>query len=270
MLRTACAGLASTRRRMKSVVVTGGTRRIGAAISRSFADDGYRVFAHSRAGASAWHAGAAPQDCPDLNFDLANPADAARRFAAFLAARDPVDVLVLNASTFEPDAFTDISPDNLRFLLRSNLESQILLVHELMRARRTQAAAEHGPAVAIVLLDQKLFNPNPDFFSYTTSKHGLAGIVEMGGTLDPAEGLLIYGLAPGLTLPSHDQTEEEFGISSRMNLLQRQNRPEEIAQACLFLSRGLLRNGSILLSDSGQHLLHQPRDVMYEIRKNAI
>lgn len=242
---------------MRNVVVTGGTRRIGAAIAQAFADAGDRVFAHSRRDDAS----------PGLAFDLDDPDLAASRFAAFLRDSDPLDVLVLNATTFSPDELSAIDPATLRNALRANLESQILLVREFIAHRRSLPRdAEAGPGVVIVLLDQKLANPNPDFASYTLAKYGMAGLVHMAEAWDEAGPVRIYGLAPGLTLPSHDQTGEEFAISSRMNLLGRQNRAEEIADACLFLARGLLRNGSVMLSDSGQHLVQQRRDVMYEIR----
>jgi NAD(P)-dependent dehydrogenase (short-subunit alcohol dehydrogenase family) len=241
---------------MRKVVVTGGTKRIGAAIAQAFEQASDRVFAHSRR-----------KDAdPGLSFDLDDPDMAAGRFAAFLRESGPVDVLVLNASTFSPDELGAIDPVTLRAALRANLESQVLLVREFMAHRRSLPDGAAGPAVTIVLLDQKLSNPNPDFASYTLAKYGIAGLVHMAEAWETADAMRIYGLAPGLTLPSHDQTEDEFGTSSRMNLLGRQNRAEEIAEACVFLARGLLRNGSVVLSDSGQHLVPQRRDVMYEIR----
>lgn len=241
---------------MRRVVITGGTKRIGAAIAQAFTEAGDRVFAHSRRDDATL----------GLSFDLGDPDLAASRFAAFLRDADPVDVLVLNASTFSPDELAAIDPATLRAALRANLESQVLLVREFMVHRQSLPSDAACPAVIIVLLDQKLSNPNPDFASYTLAKYGMAGLVHMAEAWEGADAVRIYGLAPGLTLPSHDQTGDEFAISSRMNLLGRQNSAKEIADACLFLARGVLRNGSVVLSDSGQHLVQQRRDVMYEIR----
>jgi len=82
---------------------------------------------------------------------------------------------------------------------------------------------------------------------------------------DPAD--RIYGLAPGAMLPSFDQQPEEHLRSGRMNLLERITEPAELAQAALFLSSGWLASGETLLVDSGQHLLSQPRDVLYLARQ---
>ena len=121
----------------------------------------------------------------------------------------------------------------------------------------------------IEVLDQKLANPNPDFFSYTMSKHALAATVPMQAMAadDPAD--RVYGLAPGAILPSHDQTEEEAELSHRLNLLGRMTGPEEVADAAHFLAEGWLASGGMVYVDSGQHLLAQDRDVIYLAREGT-
>ncbi|QYU66757.1 SDR family oxidoreductase [Leptolyngbya sp. 15MV] len=119
----------------------------------------------------------------------------------------------------------------------------------------------------IQFTDQKLANPNPDFFSYTLSKHAAAGAVPLlaMGAAWPED--RVYALAPGAILASHDQSEEETEVSHRLNLLERKTGPEEIAAACLWLAQGHLASGETLHIDSGQHLLDQPRDVIYLARE---
>jgi NAD(P)-dependent dehydrogenase (short-subunit alcohol dehydrogenase family) len=77
----------------------------------------------------------------------------------------------------------------------------------------------------------------------------------------------VYGLAPGAILPSHDQSGEEAERSHRMNLLRRRTSAREVAEAALFLAEGALASGQTLFCDSGQHLLDQPRDVIYLARE---
>ena len=119
----------------------------------------------------------------------------------------------------------------------------------------------------IQITDQKLLNPNPDFFSYTMSKHALAGTVPMLSMARARAEDRVYGLAPGAILASHDQSEAEADVSHRLNLLHRRTRPEDIAEAALFLARGWLASGETLYLDSGQHLLAQPRDVLFLARE---
>ncbi len=137
--------------------------------------------------------------------------------------------------------------------------------------RLTQAflakARAKGGRRAICLTDMKIANPNPDFFSYSMAKNALAAAVRMLAMAanDPAD--RIYGIAPGAILPSFDQSDEEQQRSGRMNLLGRMTGADEIAEAALFLSQGWLKSGETLFIDSGQHLLSQPRDVLYLARQ---
>jgi NAD(P)-dependent dehydrogenase (short-subunit alcohol dehydrogenase family) len=119
----------------------------------------------------------------------------------------------------------------------------------------------------ICVTDQKIANPNPDFFSYTMSKHALAATIPMLSMARPRSEDRVYGLAPGAILASHDQVEAETERSHRMNLLTRKTGADEIAQAALFLADGWLASGETLFVDSGQHLLAQPRDVLFLARE---
>jgi NAD(P)-dependent dehydrogenase (short-subunit alcohol dehydrogenase family) len=119
----------------------------------------------------------------------------------------------------------------------------------------------------IDLTDQKLINANPDFFSYTMTKHAFASTIRMMAIAQEYREDRIYGLAPGAMLPSFDQQPEEHLLSGRMNLLERLNDAEELADAALFLAQGWLASGETLFVDSGQHLLSQPRDVLYLARE---
>jgi enoyl-[acyl-carrier-protein] reductase (NADH) len=99
------------------------------------------------------------------------------------------------------------------------------------------------------------------------AKHAFASTVRMLAMAQDDPATRIYGLAPGAMLPSFDQVEEEHEISGRMNLLQRLTDPAELAQAALFMAQGWLASGETIYVDSGQHLLRQPRDVLYMARE---
>jgi NAD(P)-dependent dehydrogenase (short-subunit alcohol dehydrogenase family) len=135
----------------------------------------------------------------------------------------------------------------------------------MAQAYLLQARSSTGRRV-IQLTDQKLANPNPDFFSYTMSKHAVAAAVTMLAMAAAPEDR-VYALAPGAILPSHDQAEEEAEKSHRLNLLGRRTGIDEVADAAWFLATGPLASGQTLFVDSGQHLLAQPRDVMYLARQ---
>lgn len=251
--------------RRPAVLVTGGAKRIGAAIARRFGAAGWHVVIHY--GASRAEAEALARDLPSAELcscDLADT-DAAGAMVEALASRlDDWRVLVNCASVFEIDDAASLNPAINQRVMAINARTPALMAQRFLAL----AHAEGGRRV-IQVTDQKLANPNPDFFSYTMSKHALASTIAMlsKARRDPRD--RVYGLAPGAILPSHDQSEAEAEISHRLNLLERKTLAEEVADAALFLAQGWLASGQTLFVDSGQHLLDQPRDVIYLARDQA-
>jgi NAD(P)-dependent dehydrogenase (short-subunit alcohol dehydrogenase family) len=117
------------------------------------------------------------------------------------------------------------------------------------------------------LLDQKLWNPNPDYFSYTLSKAALeAANTLLAQALAPR--VRVCGVAPGVTLLSGEMSGAEFDASHQMTPLQRSSTPQDVARAVLFLIESPAITGTTLLVDGGQHLQAQARDVMFLARSN--
>lgn len=253
---------------LPAVLVTGGATRIGAEIVRRFAAEGWHVVIHYKQ--SDEPAEALAQTLPSaetVGCDL-NDDDAAMAMIETLAARLPDwRCLVNSASVFDYDSATKLDPATNREAMQVNALSPALMSQGYLT--HAQSA---GPRCVIQITDMKLENPNPDFFSYTMSKHALAATIPMLAQSAEARGdesARIYGIAPGAILASHDQSEDETELSHRLNLLERKTGADEIAEAALFLASGTLKSGSSLFIDSGQHLLSQPRDVIYLARGQA-
>lgn len=245
-----------------AALVTGGARRIGEAIVRRFAGEDWHVVIHCHtAGSEAETLAAELPSAEVVSCDLAD-IDAAVDMIERLAARlEDWRVLVNSASVFTPDEATSIDPGTFAEAMQVNAAAPAAMAQAYLRLARSNTGRR-----VIDLTDQKLANPNPDFFSYTASKHALAATVPMMAmAADPVD--RIYALAPGAILASHDQSPAESEISHRMNLLKRRTGAEEVADAALFLATGPLTSGQTLFVDSGQHLLSQPRDVMFLARE---
>ncbi|MCK0128064.1 SDR family oxidoreductase [Erythrobacter sp. F6033] len=250
---------------LPAVLITGGATRIGAELARGFAAAGWHVVIHYKsstdpADALALELGTAETVQCDLTDD-----DAALAMVAKLAQRLPNwRCLINSASVFHYDGATNLDPATNR---------EAMQVNSLSPARMSQAYLAHARSSAqrcvIQITDMKIANPNPDFFSYTMSKHALSSTIKMLAKGTAREGGRIYGIAPGAILASHDQSEEETELSHRLNLLKRKTNAREIVDAALFLSSGQLRSGETLFIDSGQHLLDQDRDVIWLAREQA-
>lgn len=245
------------------VLITGAARRIGAVLARRFAADGWHVVIHAgHSAAQARELAATLPSAEVVEADLLD-LDAALAMIADLSARlDDWRVLINCAAVFRPDTAEAIDPAIFAEAIRVNAETPTAMAQAFLNKARAR-----GGKRVIQFLDQKLLNPNPDFFSYTMAKHAFASTVRMLAMAAPDPATRVYGLAPGAMMPSWDQAAEEHELSGRMNLLKRLTDPEELADAALFMAQGWLASGETIYVDSGQHLLSQPRDVLYLARE---
>jgi len=250
------------------VLVTGAAQRIGRDIALDLAAHGWAVAVHYRSSAAAAEATVA---------ELRDAGGTAQAFAADLAieaqcmalvpaVRDAfgrIDAVVNNASLFEYDDVATFNMQAMEAHWRANTAAPILLA----RALHGQLA-DGAQGVVVNLLDQKLWNPNPDYLSYTLSKAALeAATTLLAQALAPR--LRVCGVAPGVTLLSGEMSGDEFGASHRMTPLQRSSTPQDVARAVRFLLESPAITGTTLLVDGGQHLQPQARDVMFLARETV-
>ncbi|WP_322104858.1 SDR family oxidoreductase [Paraburkholderia sp. J41] len=250
------------------VLVTGGGRRIGRELSLGFAARGWDVAVHygeSREGAGEVVAqiAAMGRRAVALHADLADEAEVARLVPDCAAALGRPVCVLNNASRFDEDTARDVGYAKLLDLMAINVGAPLVLARTLFEA--TPEAAEHDETLrscVINVLDQKLYNMNPDYLSYTLTKAALANAtVALAQALAPK--VRVVGLAPGLTLQSGDQTPESFAAAHRVTPLKRASRPGDLVDAALYLARAAGVTGTTLVVDGGQHLVPLPRDVMF-------
>ncbi|MFM9827427.1 MAG: SDR family oxidoreductase [Sphingomonas sp.] len=253
----------------KTVLVTGGAQRIGAAIVTRLAGRGHRVVIHyrrSEAEAGALQQALASQGAQiwTVRADLSEP-EAAHRLITSAAERagTVVDGLVNSASLFDYDAPIALRPALFDQVIQTNLRAPIAFAEAMAgQAGLTDAAI-------VNVLDQKVANLNPDFFSYTMSKVALEGATTMlAQALAPS--VRVNAVSPGLTLTSHDQSEVEFAAVSRENLLGRPVALADIASAVTMLLENDSVTGQNIFVDCGQRFITRSRDVMFAARDRAL
>ncbi len=264
----------------KAVLVTGAAKRLGREIALQFAQRGWDVAIHyGRSEAQAQETiaqieklGRKAQAFPA---NLANESEIKSLFTAVMKQFQGLHCVVNSASIFEYDRANSNSPltsQSLQDHMQVNLAAPILLAQLMFEAQKNKASqsaqdnnTEDGeplPSV-IQILDQKLMNLNPDYLSYTLSKAALLTSVEVLA-MDFAPYLRVVGLAPGISLPSGDQTQEGFSKAHQMTPLGKSSTPTDLGKAAVFLAEASAITGTTLYVDGGQHLLSSSRDVMFK------
>lgn len=241
-------------------LVTGAGKRLGRHIALTLAQQGWDVAVHCRASrteaeATADEIRALGRQAVVLSADLSD--ESATRALPVLAVAElgQLDAVVNSASTFEYDTAATFSYALLERHLRANTAPAIVLAQCL-----AEHVAQRGVQGAVVnLLDQKLWNPNPDFLSYTLSKAALESATTLLA-LALAPQVRVVGVAPGLTLTSDWLQGEAFAQAHTLSPLGRSSTPEDVAATVAFALGNRSMTGTTLLVDGGQHLQRFERD----------
>ncbi len=249
------------------VLVTGAARRLGRGIALHLAQHGWDVALHYRgsaaeADATAAQAQAAGARAVTLQADLADEAACRALLPAAVAALGRVDAVVNSAALFEHDDASSYSYAAMNRHLQANTGPAIVLAQALFD-HLGSAPGQPRQGAVVNLLDQKLFNPNPDHLSYTLSKAAL----QMAGTVLAqalAPRVRVNAVAPGLTLGSDMIDDTRLVALQAATPLQRGVRPEDVATAVQLLLDNPSITGSTLVVDAGSHLAPAARDFAFQ------
>lgn len=240
-------------------LVTGAGRRIGAAIARRLAREGYATALHCRRSVSDAEALASDivaggGRAAVLVEDLGDAAAPARLVARAAEAVGPLTALVNCASSFEPDGVGSLDATLWDRQMAVNLRAPVFLTEAFAAQVR-----EGAPACVVNVLDQRVLKPTPAYLSYTLSKSAL-----MTATITLAQALApkvrVVAVGPGPTLANARQSAADFARQSAATPLGRGPRPEEIADAVAFLLNAESVTGIMLPVDGGQHLAWKTPD----------
>ena len=250
----------STVNAARVVLVTGAARRLGREIALTLARQGWDVAVHCRisrveAVATVDEIRAMGRRAEVLTADLSDEQATRALVPTVLSAFGRIDAVVNSASTFEYDRADSFTYAMLEKHLRANTAPAIVLAQALASHVRERA----GEGAVVNLLDQKLWNPNPDFLSYTLSKAALESATQLL-SLALAPAVRVVGVAPGLTLTSEWLQGEKFEQLHQLSPLGRSSSPEDVAATVAFALANRSMTGTTLLVDGGQHLQRFERD----------
>ncbi len=262
------------------VLITGAAKRLGREIALTLAKNGWRVAVHYRSSeqdaintianlAINTKATAEKEGVSSLNdtnhakfqCDLSEESAVRALLPQVIAHFGRVDAVVNNAAIFEHDAAATFSYSAMQKHLATNTGAAIVLSQALCAhvSERQKAGDTTAQGAVVNLLDQKLWNQNPDFFSYTLSKAALEAANTMLA-MALAPWVRVIGVAPGLTLTSHMISDEKFQELHKISPLGRSSTAQDVADAVRFALENRAITGTTLLVDGGQHLMRFARD----------
>ncbi len=248
---------------MKLALITGGHKRIGAAIAARLARGGWALALHSHTTAepeqdlaailaiegTRWHA---------FTADLAKIEESERLMSDVIAhfGTSP-NLLVNNASRFVQDEWNDMTAAGLTDRMNVNFASPVLLTLALARAN-----GERNGTSVVNILDQRIRQPNGDQLSYTLAKQALAAATEtLARVLAPL--IRVNAVAPGLTIPTEDYKPAQMVALEKRMPLRNLPDPDDIADAVVWLAEARATTGQTLFVDSCASLKSFDRDFMY-------
>jgi NAD(P)-dependent dehydrogenase (short-subunit alcohol dehydrogenase family) len=242
-------------------LVTGGAKRIGAAICRELAGAGYVIVIHCHrslieAEKLAVDIGGAGGRAAIIRGDLADLAALPALYRTASTPFGPPNLLVNNASLFHDDSIETLDVAGFSANLATNLQAPVLLA----RAFAEALPVDQNGAI-INLIDQRVLRPTPQFLSYSLAKSALHTATKMlAQTLAPR--IRVNAVGPGPTLPNAHDGASGLRREAEGTLLGRVVNPVEIAQAVRFLAEAESVTGQMLAVDSGQHLGWRTPDIV--------
>ena len=249
----------------RTVLVTGSARRIGKAIALGLAVDGWNVAIHYNR--SADEASSLLNEIRSCNVraeafhcDLADREAVSGLIARCTRALGPLHCLINNASLFDYDDIHGYDPRAWDRHAAVNVSAPLQLVRGF-----AEQLPDDTVGCVVNMLDQKVFNLNPDFLSYTLTKVAMEGATRMLAlTLAPR--VRVCGIAPGITLVSGKQTQQGFERAHANAPLGHSSDVDDIVEAVRYIVAAKSLTGHTLVVDGGQHLWPLKRDVQFEVK----
>jgi len=244
---------------MKTALVTGGAKRIGAAISRDLATHGFNVFFQYVSSEEAAEALVTElQDhgvkaaCGEAN--LLETGSGKQLFAEARETLGPIDLVVNNASVFEPDSVEAFDEALWDAHFAIHLKTPSILAGELAKQDDIQGG------LVVNIIDQRVLRLNPLFYSYTLSKSALwTATRTMAQALAPK--VRVNAIGPGPTLVNARQEDKDFQRQIDGLIMKRGPGLDEFGRTIRFLYETPSITGQLLALDGGQHLAWETPDI---------
>lgn len=229
----------------KTVIVTGASRGIGAAIVKTFLDRGYNVVATSRSVSQAGYA--ASSRLALVDGDIGDAATAEKVVRAAIDRFGAIDHLVNNAGIFRAKPFTEYTADDLRSYVATNLEGFVWITQLAVKQMLAQGRGGSVTSITASLADNPIAGEPASIPMMT--KGGLNAITLSLANEYAEEKIRFNAVAPGVVAtPLHGENPVARSAMGTVSA------PEDIAAAVVYLTEASHVTGEVLHVDDGAHV----------------
>ncbi|HUO97684.1 MAG TPA: SDR family oxidoreductase [Rhizomicrobium sp.] len=244
----------------KTVLVTGGAKRLGRSIVLDLARHGWNVALHYNASEKEARATCADAQAQGvkaalLKADLAREAEMAGLVDRAVAELGTLSALVNSASLFENDAWYSVTRESWDHHMEINLRAPFVLSQAFARQ-----VPRDGTGAIVNIIDQRVLKPTPQFLSYSLSKAALKWLTTtLAQALAPR--VRVNAVGPGPTIINARQSQADFARQREATVLGRGAEPQDVCEAVRYLLEAAAVTGQMIAVDGGQHLIWQTPDV---------
>jgi NAD(P)-dependent dehydrogenase (short-subunit alcohol dehydrogenase family) len=235
----------------KTVIVTGASKGIGAAIVRAFLDRGYNVVATSLSFSKSGNA--ASPNLAEVGGDIGDPATAEKVVRTAVSQFGSIDHVVNNAGIFKSKPFTDYTADDFRALVRTNLEGFVLITQPAVKQMLLQGTGGSVTTITAALADNPMAD-SPASIAMMT-KGGLNSMTRNLAIEYAKRNIRFNAVAPGVVDTSLHQGSPKDLMASRSPMGVVAD-PKDIADAVIYLAEARYSTGEVLYVDGGAHVGH--------------
>src|SRR5690348_12691092 len=245
----------------KTVLVTGGAKRLGRAIALDLARHGWQIAVHYNTSEKEARATAADAETNGakvalLKADLSRETETELLVGRAVAALGPLTALVNSASIFENDEWYSADRASWDKHMETNLRAPFLLSQQFAKQ-----IPRTGTGAIVNIIDQRVLKPTPQFISYSVSKAALYWLnTTLAQALAPR--IRVNAVAPGPTMINARQSEANFRRQREATILGTGVEPQDVCDAVRYLLHANPVTGEMIAVDGGQHLIWQTPDTL--------
>jgi len=237
----------------KTALITGAARRVGKSMAIHLASRGWNIAIHFNSSQTE-----ALRLCDELKSkysdqqfevfgaELNRIAEAEQLISAVTDKFESINLLINNASVFEPANLKDTSTDFLAQQMNVNFIAPFILSRNFARMFQS--------GLIVNFVDTRIVNNKTNFAAYSLSKKALWELTKMAA-VEFGPGIRVNAIAPGLTLPPEDKDENYLWKLAEKIPMKRPGGVEPILNSLDYIIENKYLTGQILYCDGGENLI---------------